>query len=148
MHLRLDLHSFLPSFAVVDTAAHHDNRRAREVCAGIAPGEIPVFDKAYVDFEHLRDLDEREVWWVSRPKENMAYNVKKTLTKSVQGILKDQLVVLKNAKHGGMLLRRVEAEVEIDGEERLMVFITNNLSWSPRSVCDLDRRRWDIEVFF
>ena len=28
------------------------------------------------------------------------------------------------------------------------VFITNNLAWSPRSVCDLYRRRWDIEVFF
>lgn len=33
MHLRLDLHSFLPSFAVVDTAGHHDNKRTREVCA-------------------------------------------------------------------------------------------------------------------
>ena len=31
MHLRLDFHSFLPSFAVADTAAHHNNRRAREV---------------------------------------------------------------------------------------------------------------------
>jgi hypothetical protein len=148
MHLRLDLHSFLHSFAVVGTAAHHDNRRAREVCAGIAPGEIVVFDKDYPDFEHLRDLDEREVWWVSRAKENMAYKVKKTLTKGGKGILKDQLVVLKNAKHEGMLLRRVEALVEINGEERLLVFITNNLSWSPRSVCDLYRRRWDIEVFF
>ena len=29
-----------------------------------------------------------------------------------------------------------------------MVFITNNTAWSPRSVCDLYRRRWDIEVFF
>lgn len=29
-----------------------------------------------------------------------------------------------------------------------MVFISNNLAWSPRSVCDLYRRRWDIEVFF
>lgn len=148
MHLRLDLHSFLPSFAVVDTAAHHDNRRAREVCAGISPGEIVVFDKAYVDFEHLHDLDQREVWWVSRAKENMAYKVKKTLTKGVKGIVKDQLIVLKSPKHKGMLLRRVEAHVEIEGEERLMVFITNNLSWSPRSVCDLYRRRWDIEVFF
>jgi hypothetical protein len=148
MHLRLDLHSFLPSFAVVDTAAHHDNRRAREVCAGISPGEIVVFDKAYVDFEHLHDLDQREVWWVSRAKENMAYKAKKTLTKGVKGIVKDQLIVLKSPKHKGMLLRRVEAHVEIEGEERLMVFITNNLSWSPRSVCDLYRRRWDIEVFF
>lgn len=45
-------------------------------------------------------------------------------------------------------VRRVEAWVEIDGEERLMVFMTNNLAWSPRSVCDLYRRRWEIEVFF
>jgi hypothetical protein len=115
---------------------------------GFPPGEIVVFDKAYVDFEHLGDLDQREVWWVSRAKENMAYKVKKPLTRGVKGILKDQLVSLKNARHEGMLLRRVEALVEIDGEERRMVFITNNLSWSPRSVCDLSRRRWDIEVFF
>lgn len=61
MHLRLDLHSFLPSFAVVDTAAHHDNKRAREVCAGVCAGEIVVFDKAYVDFFHLSELGERGV---------------------------------------------------------------------------------------
>jgi hypothetical protein len=34
-------------------------------------------------------------------------------------------------------IRRVEERVEVDGEERTMVLITNNLSWSPRSVCDL-----------
>ena len=59
-----------------------------------------------------------------------------TLTKGVKGTLKDQLVVLKNAKHEGVLLRRVEVLVEIDGEKRLMVVTTNNLSWSPRLVCD------------
>jgi len=46
-----------------------------------------------------------------------------------------------------VLLRRVEAMVERDGEERLIVFITSNLSWSRRSVCNLYRRRWDMEVF-
>jgi len=25
---------------------------------------------------------------------------------------------------------------------------SNNTAWRPRSVCDLYRRRWDIEVFF
>ena len=44
MHLRLDLHSFLPSFAIVDTAGEHDNKRAREVCAGLEEGEVVVFD--------------------------------------------------------------------------------------------------------
>lgn len=147
MHLRLDLHSFLPSFAIVDTAAHHDNKRAREVCAGVYAGEIVVFDKAYVDFFHLCELGERGVWWVTRAKDNMKYRAVKNLTKGHEGILKDQIVVLQG-KHKGLRVRRVEARVEVDGEWRLMVFLTNNLAWSPCSVCALYRRRWDIEVFF
>jgi hypothetical protein len=31
---------------------------------------------------------------------------------------------------------------------RELVFLTNNLTWSPRSVADLYRCRWQIEVFF
>jgi hypothetical protein len=147
MHLRLDLHSFLPGFAIVDTAKQHDNKRAREVCANIAAGEIVVFDKAYVDFEHLFDLDHRGVWWVTRAKDNMVFRVVKNHTKGHENIIKDQTIELKG-RHKGMRLRRIEARVEVDGKWRTMVFITNNLAWSPRSVCDLYRRRWDIEVFF
>jgi hypothetical protein len=147
MHLRLDLHSFLPSFAIVDTAAHHDNRRAREVCAGVCAGEIVVFDKAYVDFFHLSELGGRGVWWVTRAKDNLTYRAVKNLAKGHENIIKDQVVALQG-KHKGLRLRRVEAWVEVDGEWRVMLFLTNNLAWSPRSVCDLYRRRWDIEVFF
>jgi hypothetical protein len=35
---------------------------------------VVVFDKAYVDFEHLFDLDWGSVWWVTRAKENTARN--------------------------------------------------------------------------
>lgn len=147
MHLRLDLHSFLPSFAIVDTAGQHDNKRAREMCANIEAGEIVIFDKAYVDFEHLFDLNERGIWWVTRSKDSMVFRVIKNQSKGHENIIKDQLIELKGL-HQGLQLRRVEAWVEVDGEWRAMVFITNNLSWSPRSVCDLYRRRWDIEVFF
>ncbi len=147
MHLRLDLHSFLPSFAVVDTAAHHDNRRAHEVCAGVGKGEIVVFDKAYVDFEHLDDLDARGVQWVTRAKDNMKYRTVKNLAMNRGNTIKDQIVTVKRGD-AKMRVRRVEARVEVDGEMRVMVFITNNFLWSPTSVCDLYRRRWDIEVFF
>jgi len=147
MHLRLDLHSFLPSFAIVDTAGQHDNKRAREVCATILSGEIVVFDKAYVDFDHLLDLDARGVWWVTRAKDNMKFRVVRNHSKGHENIISNQIIALQG-KHKGMKLRRVEARVEVDGEWRVMVFITNNTEWSPRSVCDLYRRRWDIEVFF
>jgi hypothetical protein len=34
-HVRLNLQTFLPRFALVDTAGEHDNLRAHELCAGV-----------------------------------------------------------------------------------------------------------------
>ncbi len=67
LHLRLDLQTHLPRYAVVDLAPHHDHTRAAEVCAGLKDGEIAIFDKAYVAFGHLWQLTLRGVFWVSRP---------------------------------------------------------------------------------
>jgi len=149
-HLRLNLQSLLPNFVIIDTAGEHDNKRARELCAGIKSGEIVLFDKGYVDFEHLRDLGERGVFWVTRAKDNMAYEVVGTMPASNDPkILRDEIIQLTNPNQPAPeLLRRVVALVEVDGEEREMVFLTNNLTWSPRSVADLYRCRWEIEVFF
>jgi hypothetical protein len=149
-HMRLNLQSLLPNFVIIDTAGEHDNKRARELCAGIKSGEIVLFDKGYVDFEHLGDLEERGVFWVTRAKDNMAYAVVSAMPASNDPkILRDEIIQLSNPKQPAPeLLRRVVALVEVDGEEREMVFLTNNLTWSPRSVADLYRCRWQIEVFF
>jgi hypothetical protein len=149
-HMRLNLQSLLPNFVIIDTASEHDNKRARELCAGIKSGEIVLFDKGYVDFEHLLDLGQRGVFWVTRAKENMAYNVVENMPKSKDPkILRDEIIQLSNPNQSAPeLLRRVVALVEVDGQEREMVFLTNNLTWSPRSVADLYRCRWQIEVFF
>jgi hypothetical protein len=148
-HLRLNLQNLLPGFAIVDTAAEHDNRRARELCADLKSGEIALFDKGYVDFEHLRDLDERGVFWVTRAKENMAYTLAHRLTKPQGKIVRDEAIILNDLdKPAPELMRRVVALVPVEGEEREMTFLTNHLEWSPRSVADLYRCRWQIEVFF
>ena len=149
-HMRLNLQSLLPNFVIIDTAGEHDNKRARELCAGIKSGEIVLFDKGYVDFEHLQDLEERGVFWVTRAKDNMAYEVVGTMPASNDPkILRDEIIQLSNPKQAAPeLMRGVVALVEVDGEEREMVFLTNNLTWSPRSVADLYRCRWQIEVFF
>jgi hypothetical protein len=150
-HLRLDLHSFLPRFAIIDTARENDALRSRELCAGIRSGEIVLFDKAYLDFLHLFDLDQRGVCWVTRAKDNLAYDVVGELPVTGAKILRDELIVLSNpavAKDYPGLLRRVVALVEIDGKEQEMVFLSNNLEWSPASIADLYRNRWSIEAFF
>lgn len=144
-HLRLDLQSFLPRFAIVDTAKENDNKRARELCAGIAAGEIALFDKAYVDFSHLADLAQREVFWVTRAKENLSYEIKTSYQAGQAGkILSDDLIALSTPGSRAdypELLRRVVALVEVDGKEVEMTFLTNNLEWSAQSIVDLYRCR-------
>lgn len=151
-HLRLDLQSFLPRFALIDTAREADAKRAREVCAGVREGEIVIFDKAYVDFGHLWDLTERGVFWVTRAKENLQFEVLESWPVPPGGqVVADELVGLKNADSRQAypeLMRRVTAWVEVDGQERLMTFLTNQLTWSPETIAELYRCRWQIEVFF
>ena len=120
-HLRLDLQSFLPRFAIIDTARHNDAKRAREVCAGIKAGEIVIFDKAYVDFGHLADLCVRRVFWVTRAKENLSFKVVRRYQRGAVGkILRDDLIRFTNPasrKDFPELMRRIVALVEVDGKE-------------------------------
>lgn len=151
-HLRLDMGSFLPAFAIIDGAKGSDASRAREMCAGLKEGEIALLDRAYVDFAHLHDLGARGVSWVTRAKKNQLYRVVEEREVGTQRrVLSDEIIELEGFRqkkaHPGPL-RRVAMLVEVDGEELEMVFLTNNLKWAPSSVGDLYRARWGIEVFF
>lgn len=152
LHMRLDLQSLLPRFAIVDLAPHHDNTRAAQMCADLKAGEIAIFDKAFLAFGHLRQLTERGVFWVTRPKENLDYRVKSRRVRKAQGnVLRDDLICLRGPKSKRLypeVQRRIVARVELKGEQVEMEFLTNNLEWSPQTVADLYRCRWDIEKFF
>ncbi|HBE04514.1 MAG TPA: hypothetical protein DC049_18845 [Spirochaetia bacterium] len=39
------------------------------------------------------------------------------------------------------IFRFVKAVVKVNGKEKIMIFITNNLEWSANSVCDLNKWR-------
>jgi len=150
-HMRLDLQTFLPRFALVKSAGTHDSKEARRLCRDILEGEVVVFDKAYVDFKHLFELHERLVFWVTRAKDNMAYRVVKRLSKPKGNTLQDVLICLKvekSRREYPELLRLVRAKVEVNGKETEMTFITNNVEWSASSISDLYKSRWGVEVFF
>ena len=149
-HMRLDLESFLPLFAIIKEASTHDASEARRLCSGIQPGEISIFDKAYVDFSHLYELDQRGIFWVTRAKDNMAYSVVRS--RPVKGtILSDEDIELTTSSSNEDFpdtIRLVTAVVQVNGKATIMRFITNNKKWAASSICDLYKARWAIEVFF
>jgi len=144
-HVRLNFETLLPSFILVDAAREHDSKRARELTAGLKSGEIVVMDRGYVDLDHFKDLDEREVVWVTRIKEGMKCEVmEEREIKAGSKVLEDHWVKLSN----GEMARRIKALVVVDGTEREMTFLTNQMEWSAATVVELYRCRWQIEVFF
>ena len=151
LHLRLNLASFLPGFALVKQASTHDSAEARTLCRNIKAGEITLFDKAYVDFLHLYELDQNGIFWVTRSKDNMAYEVIKANQSKAPNILKDEIISLtgpQSKQDYPKVMRLITAQVEVDGEMKVMTFLSNNLEWGPTSICDLYKARWAIEVFF
>ena len=123
------------------------------LCAGLKAGEIVLFDKGYHQLAHFWELTQRSVFFVTRPKEGLLVRVVRR--RSRQGVnervLADEEIMLvgKHSRAGyPQRLRRVRARVVVDGQEREMVFVTNNFDWSPWSVAELYRCRWQIEAFF
>ena len=107
-------------------------------------------DRAYVDLSFLWDLHHRGVFFVLRPKINMCFRTVKKLPckgKILQDLLVRPAGVTTADDYPGVL-RMVTALIEVDGVEREMTFITNNTEWSARTIAELYRARWTIEVFF
>lgn len=107
-----------------------------KTCPVIWRRQEGIFDKAYVDFPHLADLDRRDVFWVTRAKGD------------IPGDVLIELETPKIRKAYPQQLRLVTAYVKINGVKKPMTFITNNLSWAASSICDLSKCRWGVEVFF
>ncbi len=150
-HMQLNLQTFLPQFAIVKAANTHDSTEAKELCANLKDGEIALFDKAYINFDHLHSLAQRGVFWVTRAKDNMQYRVVGQHSGAKGDIHGDYLIELTGVKSGKAYpkrMRLVIATVEVNGKPKVMTFVTNNMTWKPSSICDLYRCRWGIEVFF
>lgn len=150
LHMQTNIASMLPELVILDRARPHDCSKMEDLCATMKAGDIVVADRGYQKFTCFQNLSNRGVFFVVRQKSRAKYRTIK-VRKTPEGIVSDTEIapiIRKTMKKYTAPLRRVEAIVEIDGQKRNMVFLTNNLVWSARTIADLYKSRWHVELLF
>lgn len=148
LHTAIDIAGNLPQFAVITDGKHHDLRTARENIS-FEPGATVLFDRAYIDYAWLNDLDKGGVWFVTRMKTNCHYKIVECHDHDrTRGLRADQTIKLKSLKGAEYQgnLRRVSYRDPDTG--KWLVFLTNRFDLSSKTICDLYKARWKVELFF
>jgi putative transposase len=149
LHTLLRTGAALPEVTLVTGGARHDLPAAKTM--PIPPGAIVSMDRAYVDAQFMADLHDRDVLFVTRMKRGMKYKVvaRRRVPGAARGIRSDQEIALTGAGaavYGSRPLRRVSYR---DPETGLvLVFLTNSLDLSCRTIARLYKDRWQVELFF
>jgi hypothetical protein len=148
LHLLLDHDGYLPAFAYITDGKTSDIQVARQF--QFAPGTVVVMDRGYVDYDWWEGLSQQGVFFVTRFKSDLKYEVveQRTLPQN-RNIRADQVIRLcATTKTGAYttLYRRIVLWVEDKQEE--MVFFTNHLEWGATTVAAVYKDRWQIESFF
>ncbi len=148
LHLLLDHDGYLPSFACITDGKTSDIQIARQF--QFAPGTVVVMDRAYVDYDWWEHLTQQGVFFVTRFKSDLKYEVvaQRTVPQN-RNILADQVVRLCATSKAGAyttLYRRIVLWVE--DKEQEMAFFTNHLDWGATTVTAVYKDRWQIESFF
>ena len=148
MHTLLDLRGNIPSFIHVSDGKLHDVHALDLLVP--EPGAIYVMDRGYVDFARLHALHLAGAFFVTRAKSNMvARRVYSGPSDRANGIVCDQKIALtgvQTSQHYPEHLRRVRFKDAETG--KTLVFLTNQFTLPPATICKLYKSRWQIELFF
>ena len=144
----LDRRGNIPSFVSITEANVHDVNILDELFP--EPGSIYVMDRAYLDFERLYRLHCGLAFFILRSKRNTKLRrLCSSPVDKLTGIICDQTVrpvVAKSAKAYPEKLRRIKYYDKETGKR--LTFLTNNFLLEARTVANLYKCRWQVELFF
>lgn len=148
LHTLIDLRGNIPTFIHISDGKLHDVN-VLDVLP-IEPGSIYVMDRGYVDFERLYRITRSLAFFVTRAKSTFSFEriYSHPVDKST-GLICDQtikLTVPATAKKYPDKIRRVKyRDPETD---KVLVFLTNNFDLPAKTIADLYKQRWQVELFF
>ena len=147
-HVLLDHDDYLPSYVLITEAKKSDVRIAQSL--DLNAGSIVAIDRGYCDYALFGKWDSSGVFFVTRLKDNAAYEVVESAMGPLPcNILADELIRFTSAKavkdypHA---IRRVVVWDPIN--QREIVLLTNLLHFGATTIAAIYKDRWEIELFF
>jgi len=147
LHVGLDHAGMLPTFVSITDGKTHDVTAGRALT--LPTGSIVAFDRGYTDYTWYKQLNDREISFVTRQKRNARYRViERRKVKTGQNLTCDQTIELTSVKGEScpIPLRRVGYRDPETGKK--YVFLTNNFKLAAATIAAIYKSRWQIELFF
>jgi hypothetical protein len=148
VHTQLDLRGNIPTFLHISPAKTHDVNFLDQI--RIEPGAFYIMDRGYLDFARLYRFTLHSAFFITRPRDNFRFKrVESVAVDKTTGVRCDQIISLVwfyPRKGYPQRLRRVG--FYDDQQQRRITFITNNFTLPARTIADLYRLRWQVELFF
>jgi len=148
LHVGLNHAGYLPEFVTVTEGKNHDVTVGRTL--EFPKGSIVAVDKGYNDYAWYNQLTEKGIFFVTRLKTNAKYRTvsRRSVLKS-KGLICDQTIEftgVQTAKKCPVQLRRIGYRDAETGKR--YVFLTNNFKLSAKTIADIYKARWQVELFF
>lgn len=148
LHIGLDHGGHFPAFATITDGRDHDVPVGRAF--DFPKGSLLVVDKGYTDYGWYKQLTDRGVFFVTRQRSNARYRVvERRPVRHARGVSSDQIIELTGIqlrKTHMPRLRRIGYRDPETGKH--YVFLTNQFALSAKTVADVYKDRWQVELFF
>ena len=147
LHVGLDHAGLLPAFVAITEGKTHDITAARAL--SLPKGSIVVVDRGYNDYAWYKQLNNNNIYFVTRLKTNAQYRViERRTVLNAKGLTSDQTIELTGpkAKNCPIRLRRIGYRDANTGIH--YTFLTNNFKLAASTIADIYKARWQIELFF
>jgi len=147
LHVGLDHSGYLPTLMTVTDGKVHDVTVGRTL--KLPQQSIVVFDRGYTDYTWYNLLNDNGIFFVTRQKSNATYNIiERRQVSKKQGLTCDQTIKIKGAKTSQcpIPLRRIGYRDPETGKH--YIFLTNNFKLAAKTIADIYKSRWQVELFF
>jgi hypothetical protein len=148
LHTLLDLNGSIPTVVTITPGSVNEVKILDHLLP--EPGAIYVMDRGYTDFQRLYGLHRAGAFFVIRGKRGLDFQRRysRRVDRST-GLICDQTIALQgplSSKKYPDALRRVRVRDLETGKS--ITLLTNDFHLSARTIADLYRSRWHVEIFF